>query len=513
MASSSDSTKEQALAPSMDDDSKILSENAATVAASLTTTSPAAATSPAAGAAAATEPGVDNVVDDDGWQVVGASGKTLLFHNVPQFGDSGHSHEKKKRRKGKNTHRGKDKHRHRHHHHGHDSDIDSDDDDGTAGLSFAASRPWVFVPGAYVGKQGTDAYTSKVGGVPDWLLDESMDTPPAIPACDLCKEPLHLIVQLFAPLSSTTARTLYVFGCNFRDCCIKHEMAQDGCKSWRVYRAVMSIKPEKNQFDDDDDDVYPESPPTPEPLFDTGVDDWGDDGGFFGDDIPASVPASNAVSDNVDDLGAELDAMLLDATVNQDKNESIPASKPDSNNRPKKKGPKKTKEELKQERGLLRPYYLMSDREPLDEKESEHDEHIDALLRAYESRENETVKASKGGSTSEQWQETYEEYGDVVFERFTERIARCSEQCLRHDRGGPVLWSSKSKRTSHSPVCSACGGKTTFEFQLVPYLLYTIEDELGPTGMDWGTVVVYTCASNCNPKKYCEEFCLVQQLE
>jgi len=146
---------------------------------------------------------------------------------------------------------------------------------------------------------------------------------------------------------------------------------------------------------------------------------------------------------------------------------------------------------------------------------------------------------------------------DHVFDRFNERTAHESQQCVRYDLGGiPMpfasddlyrqlfpLSSEKSALTSvigapfdvqkllpsrgYSaaiiPLCSHCGSRRVFEYQLMPNLINilgsssstggedsTTTDEQrketlrqllkgGPDGrgMEWGTVLVFSCEKDC----------------
>ena len=120
---------------------------------------------------------------------------------------------------------------------------------------------------------------------------------------------------------------------------------------------------------------------------------------------------------------------------------------------------------------------------------------------------------------------------DAVFMSFQKRIAAYPDQCMRYDRGGTPLWVSRkgALEAPEVPKCSRCGETKTFEFQILPQLLYYLrqdddgditpsknggEDASGKTAddaMDWGTIAVYTCPSSCSPPAlYEEEFAWVQ---
>ncbi|KFO80739.1 Programmed cell death protein 2, partial [Cuculus canorus] len=82
-------------------------------------------------------------------------------------------------------------------------------------------------------------------------------------------------------------------------------------------------------------------------------------------------------------------------------------------------------------------------------------------------------------------------------------------QIIRYCRGGesPVWVSGENiPEEKDIPNC-LCGAKRIFEFQIMPQLLNHLKvDSLGES-IDWGTLVVYTCADNCGDgNEYLEEF-------
>lgn len=153
---------------------------------------------------------------------------------------------------------------------------------------------------------------------------------------------------------------------------------------------------------------------------------------------------------------------------------------------------------------------------------------------------------SKGGLGGATWSgEMYEKSAlpkgvDKAFKKFTERVQSWPDQCVRYDfPGTPLLfsWSDRtaqmllptnsnqhSKHTTPSahriPRCPACKGPRGFEFQLMPNLLsllnvtskkYISEEELASlkgrkgaqmfdVGMEWGTILVYSCVDDCFSK-------------
>ncbi|NXG24386.1 PDCD2 protein, partial [Grallaria varia] len=118
---------------------------------------------------------------------------------------------------------------------------------------------------------------------------------------------------------------------------------------------------------------------------------------------------------------------------------------------------------------------------------------------AFQSLDEETLEAMAKCETKE----------DKIFQMFKEKVAAEPEQIIRYCRGGEgPIWVSGENRPEEKdiPNCS-CGAKRIFEFQIMPQLLNHLQvDSLGES-IDWGTLVVYTCADNCGGEnEYLEEF-------
>jgi pre-rRNA-processing protein TSR4 len=95
-----------------------------------------------------------------------------------------------------------------------------------------------------------------------------------------------------------------------------------------------------------------------------------------------------------------------------------------------------------------------------------------------------------------------EESADKTFLRFKKIVAHTPDQVLRYWRGGKPLWiSSDGTLAAESvPKCEVCCGPRTFEFQIMPQLVarLALDAGLGEASIDWGVLVVYTCAKSCN---------------
>lgn len=116
--------------------------------------------------------------------------------------------------------------------------------------------------------------------------------------------------------------------------------------------------------------------------------------------------------------------------------------------------------------------------------------------------------AAGGGSGGGEDKNVFESTIDSTFQKFADRLAQNPDQCIRYEFAGQPLLYSKTdavgKRLHDGvrlPACGGCGGERVFEVQLVPGAIAELEaEEEGLEGMDWGTVVVGVCASDCVPR-------------
>lgn len=155
--------------------------------------------------------------------------------------------------------------------------------------------------------------------------------------------------------------------------------------------------------------------------------------------------------------------------------------------------------------------------------------HAHQLLQEYERREGVAVEEMQGGggATATGGEEKYEKmkarHGDAVFSRFMKEIAVCPQQILRYRRGGEPLFISELPAHMAATVtpCGSCGGPRTLELQLMPALVSLLQGRTDDgsgggeqdVGLEFGTVLVYTCTKSCwtaGSKSAVEEVCLVQ---
>jgi len=106
-----------------------------------------------------------------------------------------------------------------------------------------------------------------------------------------------------------------------------------------------------------------------------------------------------------------------------------------------------------------------------------------------------------------------EENSDAAYDHFTKILRRDPSQILRYDRNGtPLSATDHVKIPSKIPSCSVCNGPRSFEFQLTPHILSLIEERGSISPVDFATVCIYTCKSDCQiPNNgYAEEYAFRQ---
>ncbi|KFR11326.1 Programmed cell death protein 2, partial [Opisthocomus hoazin] len=132
-------------------------------------------------------------------------------------------------------------------------------------------------------------------------------------------------------------------------------------------------------------------------------------------------------------------------------------------------------------------------------EDPEEQEELRATGEALQSLDEETLEAMAKHETAE----------DKIFRLFKERVAAEPEQIIRYCRGGEgPIWVSGENIPEENDIPNClCGAKRIFEFQIMPQLLNHLQvDSLGES-IDWGTLVVYTCADSCGEgSEYLEEF-------
>ncbi|KAI3741770.1 hypothetical protein L1987_59447 [Smallanthus sonchifolius] len=326
-------------------------------------------------------------------------------------------------------------------------------------------------------------FPSKAGGTPAWLNPINLPSGKSC-LCDICGEPLRFLLQAYAPLSdkeSTFHRTLYVFMCISMSCLLQDQHEQwkhhpeKGSRSIKVFRCQL---PRHNQF-------YSSEPPkndgSDKPLG-TGAPLCSWCGTWKGDKVCSNCKRARYCS--------KMHQAIHWSSSHKSQCRSIDLMLQASNS-----GPSNSSEDIpKAASNATWPEY-----EIINEDESEFDSEM--------SNTNAYGKALRDDNEDE---------GDAKsWAYFTQRIARAPEQILRYSRHetSKPLWPMLSGQPSKAdiPKCSSCGGHRTFEFQILPQLLYYFDVKNDSNSLDWATIAVYTCEASCDGSlAYEEEFSWVQ---
>ncbi|KAE8722319.1 Zinc finger (MYND type) family protein [Hibiscus syriacus] len=359
-----------------------------------------------------------------------------------------------------------------------DNDDDEDDDDEAVILGFVEKpeHSWSLL---------RQQFPSKAGGVPSWLDPDNL--PSGISCvCDICGEPLQFLLQVYAPLvekDSTFHRTLFVFMCLSMKCLLRDQHEQwkrhpdKQSRSVKVFRCQLprtnpyysSKPPEVNASD------KPLTPGAP-------LCNWC--GTWKGDKFCSSCKVARYCSQKHQVMhwrsGHKLECQQ--PSLSPQSPEPI-ASK------------------------SLWPEY---------EIKNEHESEYDTEMSGDEGHTNNSlITRNRVDGATKSLMDYFEGDGDKKsWASFQERIAKAPEQVLRYCRsaGSKPLWPILGGHPSKAdiPLCSYCGGRLCFEFQILPQLLYFFGVKNDADSLDWATIAVYTCEASCEGVGYEQEFAWVQ---
>jgi len=153
------------------------------------------------------------------------------------------------------------------------------------------------------------------------------------------------------------------------------------------------------------------------------------------------------------------------------------------------------------------PFYMWVEEE--QEAEEEAMDHEMRLLNEYKAREaietvqGDTREKKKSQTAADVYEKSVPSHGDEYFHKFLSVIGQNPGQILRYDRmagQGPLLLRplSDSDKEACLRGCEYCGGKLTFEFQLLPSLVSQMSVKgLEGAPVEFGTVLVFTCHNSC----------------
>ncbi|CUS08449.1 unnamed protein product [Tuber aestivum] len=403
----------------------------------------------------------------------------------------------------------------------------------------------------YAEKESTGDTSSHLGGEPTWLHPNSPPDP-RLAKCEHCNKMMSLILQLNGEIpESPHARMFYLFACMTKTCRRRRNYA-------KVLRAVMrsTEMPKEPEL--------PVNAPKKEdfPGFEKQAVQHGDFL-FGGSSKPAarsnpfSLGSTASNSNPFSTQSAANNANPFSSSITTPNPPSSPPAQKSPHAAPQTGTESLTKsfaETLKLAEGGLPSHETGNTRyfgpaEPWPEKLPHEyplfylDAEYEAIektigLKAHQLKKYERLISQAENDDDEKEGEpgqgsntpSNDQIDDDVFQRFADRIANNPEQVLRYERGGAPLFYAVSDDVgrllnpndegflaTRIPKCGNCGGSVrVFEFQITPHAIAVLEgDEAGFDGMDWGTIMAFTC--KCVPKVldrngvgYVEEYVSVQ---
>lgn len=335
--------------------------------------------------------------------------------------------------------------------------------------SIAASKPVElgFVEKRAAWKLRSKFFPSKVGGKPAWLNLKDL---PAVSElyCPNCNKPCVFLLQVYAPYDTEESfhRTLFIFMCKDGKC-----YKRNSNKNFVILRSQL---PRKNGF-------YSFEPPV------------------------ENEKDSNTPSTQENVSLCEVCGCRGTLTCSQCKSESYCTSEHqridwrdghknacNSDSLENAKCAKKKKNSF-----LLPEFDLVMDTEDLPPEVPEKSDQ--EKMREYSEFMRGPMAPADNDSIAVGEIESVTKKKDKVFRKFQKRVNYEPEQVLRYDRHGEPLWVSTENipLVADIPQCK-CGARRLFEFQVMPQLLnYLSMDDTGDS-VDWGTLIIYTCANSCS---------------
>jgi len=312
-------------------------------------------------------------------------------------------------------------------------------------------------------------FPSKFGGLPAWLDLKNIPTAADV-KCSLCDNPTKFLLQVYAPMDTpdTFHRTLYVFVCTNKTCCLE----RNSNKNLVALRCQLS---QENEF-------YSSEAPDEKNV-------------SLGEVCPAKFGVKVC---KVCGVKSTQNCSLCGVVYYCGKTHQVADWNDGHKELCKNKGPLSPNPV---EKFAFKEHALVIDAEVIPKPTSKQKSDKDKL-QEYE----QLLAEGKAGSLDDSVQtkemlEAASYRSDKAFNKFKKRINYQPDQVLRYDRRGTPLWVSSEHSiigNGDVPCCEYCKGPRVFEFQIMPQLLNYVGDEGVVGDLDWGTLAVYTCEKNCS---------------
>ncbi|XP_057501031.1 uncharacterized protein LOC130785035 [Actinidia eriantha] len=331
--------------------------------------------------------------------------------------------------------------------------------------------------------EASDHYTTKTGGCPDWPIPNTAIRSDLL-LCGACGSNLCLVAQVYAPVSSEALkieeRVIYVFGCVMPKC-------GSSPVSWRALRIQKSLSGDKSNIN-----CHEVVTPTTAPLS-ASTSDWQEDLWTFD-----SLEDGDGDEDNIglEELGRALHEAARLASHPKKQNKTRHS---ESNVEP--LPINKTIRVIDDKTPVLPCFYIYT-------QEDSFSKEVTSICSSYTSL---SIKENRSNIEDHAQEETWEEEGyeydralnaDRTYLKFKKRMDAYPEQCFRYSYGGKPLLATGV--VADPGICKLCGGSMHYEMQLMPPLLYFLQEEAldcqeySLENWNWMTLIVYTCSTNCS---------------
>ncbi|KAI1339753.1 hypothetical protein F5Y15DRAFT_382027 [Xylariaceae sp. FL0016] len=395
----------------------------------------------------------------------------------------------------------------------------------------------------YASKDPGDDSTSRLGGQPEWLAE---DTPPSagLARCKICKDIMVMLLQLNGELPDRFPgheRRLYVFACRKKSC-----RRRDGSiRTLRSIRVAPGSKAVALKGDKREEKAKSKSEnDTPKPPANLGETLFGATTmGSGGNANPFSSSSnSSAPSNPFSSTGAAASNPFASTAPTQKsdpKPEPVPtpSASEDLTSLPKTfaetlslnttptpvSPPEPWPPSAEQPKPYPISYLSEAEYETLDPTPTPA--HDPSKMQIDTGDEKDSKSGGKNGGKEDK--EVFESSMDAAFQKFADRLAQNPEQSIRYEFSGAPLLYSRTDAVGQvflgsagvaaalgsagpstiagggkgMPRCANCGAGRTFEVQLCPHAITELEaGELSLEGMDWGTVIVGVCERDCQAR-------------
>ncbi|GLJ41232.1 hypothetical protein SUGI_0853490 [Cryptomeria japonica] len=355
-------------------------------------------------------------------------------------------------------------------------------------------------PWAEDNSEASDHYTTKIGGLPDWPIPaEEINL--ELMKCGVCGGDLGLVAQTYAPLETDRLhieeRTLYIFGCPLPNCGISP-------LSWRTIRVQKRIPVDGGIFrgsmlgsssSTDGSMTGIESSnrfSEQEQELNSSTDEWWEDDTWR----DSTNGEDSAGTLDMRELGrALLEAGYMAAHLSEGQNEG---------NHPLVGEASQSEADIL-DIGLpvLPCFYIYSQNESQPSRGSRALSALHASVDYQAAHNYDAEDAQDGTWEGEEYEHARALSADRTYLKFKKRLDWYPEQCIRYCFGGQPLLANKDQ--GDPGVCTLCGGPRVYEMQLMPPLLYYLQQACKDSeslylanNWEWLTLFVYTCAQSCS---------------